>query len=509
MIFETSRLILRPWKIEDAEELYKYAKDPRVGPRAGWPVHTSVENSREIIETVFSTEGTFAVVLKETELPIGCIGIMRNANLSTPEDEVELGYWLGQPYWGQGLIPEACEELIKYCFETLNCSKIWCAYYRGNRNSCRVIQKCGFEFHHTEYDKYIDLLDEYRTEHVAVLTKERFDKIQQEGLENIISDGEWSVNFEGNFWGGFGWGSKNVPIHQSFQYCGYTCVVPYIYLCPEGVVIDYCTSVDPETVLEFLKKWNLNERMHYDDFTLEEIEAIQEEHPLNSSFEADWIKINGILLSRAHGSSMSYMPECCSQFVDKEQETEQLYIQRYGLDDKKAWNIRRLSYPWETEKSSSIESLVLHITSDEKSFEGIHIVNPKKGDRFNFKHPLTECEHSLTVLDYEKQIMDGKHFQDDDFEHPKHFVAMQYKIDPDIPMKKVSISDCSQGDSPRIKKNSDIIGGAVGVAVLVKTDKDPGYRTVCSSMHFEPLNHIEWRMTFREKISEDVEIKLL
>ncbi|MBQ5675417.1 MAG: GNAT family N-acetyltransferase [Lachnospiraceae bacterium] len=221
MIFETSRLILRPWKIEDAEELYKYAKDPRVGPRAGWPVHTSVENSREIIKTVFSVEGTYAVVLKETELPIGCIGIMRNANLSTAEDEVELGYWLGQPYWGQGVIPEACEALIKYCFETLDCSKIWCAYYRGNHNSCRVMQKCGFEFHHTEYDKYIDLLDEYRTEHVAVLTKERFDKIQQEGLENITSVGEWSVNFEGNFWGGFGWGSKNVPIHQSFQYCGY------------------------------------------------------------------------------------------------------------------------------------------------------------------------------------------------------------------------------------------------------------------------------------------------
>ena len=128
---------------DDGRELYKYAKDPRVGPRAGWPVHTSVENSREIIETVFSTEGTFAVVLKETELPVGCIGIMRNANLSTLDDEVELGYWLGQPYWGQGLIPEACEELIKYCFETLNCSKIWCAYYRGNRNSCRVMQKCG------------------------------------------------------------------------------------------------------------------------------------------------------------------------------------------------------------------------------------------------------------------------------------------------------------------------------------------------------------------------------
>lgn len=48
MTLETERLILRPWKEDDAESLYKYAKDPKVGPIAGWPVHTSVENSREV-----------------------------------------------------------------------------------------------------------------------------------------------------------------------------------------------------------------------------------------------------------------------------------------------------------------------------------------------------------------------------------------------------------------------------------------------------------------------------
>ena len=65
MIFETERLILRPWKDEDAEALYKYASDERVGPPAGWPPHTSVINSGEIICMVLSREGTYAVVLKE------------------------------------------------------------------------------------------------------------------------------------------------------------------------------------------------------------------------------------------------------------------------------------------------------------------------------------------------------------------------------------------------------------------------------------------------------------
>lgn len=76
MTLETERLLLRPWREEDAEELYKYARDPEVGPAAGWPVHTSVDDSRGIIRNVLSAEGTFAVVLKETGLPVGSIGIM-------------------------------------------------------------------------------------------------------------------------------------------------------------------------------------------------------------------------------------------------------------------------------------------------------------------------------------------------------------------------------------------------------------------------------------------------
>lgn len=65
MILKTERLILRPWEESDSETLYKYASDPKVGPIAGWPPHTSVENSREIIKTVLSAPETYAVCLKE------------------------------------------------------------------------------------------------------------------------------------------------------------------------------------------------------------------------------------------------------------------------------------------------------------------------------------------------------------------------------------------------------------------------------------------------------------
>ncbi len=171
--FETKRLILRPWSENDAESLYSYAKDPRIGPIAGWNVHTSVEDSRGIIKNVLSAEGTFAVCLKEDNIAIGSIGLMvgKGSNLNLPENEAELGYWIGVPFWGRGLIPEACECLISYAFDTLGMERLWCGYFDGNEKSKRVQEKCGFTYHHTDKDIYWALTDDIRTEHITLLER--------------------------------------------------------------------------------------------------------------------------------------------------------------------------------------------------------------------------------------------------------------------------------------------------------------------------------------------------
>ena len=80
---QTDKIILRPWYETDAEALYKYASDPDVGARAGWPPHKSVEESREIIRTVFNTPTTWAIVLKETNEAIGAMGYMLECELRT------------------------------------------------------------------------------------------------------------------------------------------------------------------------------------------------------------------------------------------------------------------------------------------------------------------------------------------------------------------------------------------------------------------------------------------
>ena len=72
-MIETKRLLFRPWRESDAEELFRLASDPDIGPRAGWPPHKSVEESLEIINTVFNSDHVWALVLKETGQLIGCM----------------------------------------------------------------------------------------------------------------------------------------------------------------------------------------------------------------------------------------------------------------------------------------------------------------------------------------------------------------------------------------------------------------------------------------------------
>lgn len=176
MRLETDRLILRPWEATDAEELYRYAKDPAVGPIAGWPPHTSVENSQEIIRDVLSIPETYAVVLKETGKPVGCVGLFRDeeGNIPLEEDEAELGYWVGVPYWGKGIIPEASRELIRHGFEDLSLNRIWCGNFEGNNNSERVQKKLGFSFVRVERDVLCKLMNERRNLRLSYLERDQW-----------------------------------------------------------------------------------------------------------------------------------------------------------------------------------------------------------------------------------------------------------------------------------------------------------------------------------------------
>ena len=148
MTLETPRLILRPFVPEDAEDLFDYARDSRVGPIAGWPPHESAAESREIISTVFAAPNVFAMTLRETGRVVGSIGLAGRHPMGErpgcPDDEA--GYALRPDLWGGGLVPEAMRAVLDHAFTDLRLRRIWCGHVEGNWRSARVIRKCGFSY---------------------------------------------------------------------------------------------------------------------------------------------------------------------------------------------------------------------------------------------------------------------------------------------------------------------------------------------------------------------------
>lgn len=175
-MLETERLILRRWEKNDAESLYQYAKDPDVGPIAGWPSHRSVEESRDVIKNVFNGKEAYAICLKTDNKAIGAIELKLNGHTDMTErdDECELGYWLGKPFWGQGIVPEAVKEMLRHAFEDIGMTRVWVGYYEGNTKSKRVQEKCGFRYRWKSEDVDVPLLHEKRTGHVSSMTRDQW-----------------------------------------------------------------------------------------------------------------------------------------------------------------------------------------------------------------------------------------------------------------------------------------------------------------------------------------------
>ena len=196
-MLKTERLLLRRWEDSDAENLYEYAKDPDVGPIAGWPPHQSVDESRNVIRTVFQGKEAYAICLKTDEKAIGAIELKLNGHtdMTDRDDECELGYWLGKPFWGQGIMPEAVKEILRHAFEEIGMTKVWVGYYEGNSKSKRVQEKAGFRYQWKSEGVDVPLMHEKRTGHVSSMTKDQWQWDRLYAAAKAVQNGRKSSEY--------------------------------------------------------------------------------------------------------------------------------------------------------------------------------------------------------------------------------------------------------------------------------------------------------------------------
>ena len=174
VILRTNRLVLRPWTLDDVDDMYEYAKVEGVGIWAGWLPHKDMEESKSIVESFIKHKKVLAIEYEGKV--IGSIGIEFYEESDYPELENlkarEVGYVLSKDYWGKGLMTEAVTEVIRYLFEEESLDAITCCYYVQNNRSARVQEKCGFEF--VRDSVHESSFGEKRDTKCNILTREKY-----------------------------------------------------------------------------------------------------------------------------------------------------------------------------------------------------------------------------------------------------------------------------------------------------------------------------------------------
>ena len=156
MVLETKRLIIRPIDMNDASDIYEYAKNPNVGLSAGFSAHKSIEETKSIIDTILKID-SYAIVLKEINKVIGTISLQKKL-----EDIYEIGYSLGETYWNNGYMSEAVKEMVKYAFTKLNAYEIDSGCFPTNIASEKVLLNNSFRYLGIQEKGFLDYNNVYR-----------------------------------------------------------------------------------------------------------------------------------------------------------------------------------------------------------------------------------------------------------------------------------------------------------------------------------------------------------
>ncbi len=335
---------------------------------------------------------------------------------------------------------------------------------------------------------------------------------------------QWEVYFDGNFWG-HGKGQrpgKEIPLDIRFQWAGRNWIVPAVYACTKGLVVDFCIQIQPEQIRAFMEKWGLTmENGSTKRFSREERMLMELDNPMSLHFDA-LLQLNGRELRSSHGCGNIWNPclppECAEDCEGK------WAAEHYGLDLTCGWVLWRSCYPWATKRKPAVRRLSMTLFQQKASIPGPHFHVHGPGDTVTFSDPEQGTEYTLTVQEWEAKKLDLSGMPHQDLEFPSHCIAMSYTITPEIPDGSLSLSDCAEGDRPRQKQRNPLepkavhdaiavglIGGADGpTAVIYGQNGGQGkLRAACSSLHFEPVHDVEWRLVFHKVQFQNQTVALL
>ena len=383
-----------------------------------------------------------------------------------------------------------------------------------------IKNKCGLEPIDDSFAYVKELQAEFDLSQIPY-TEDYYDPEMNAAAPEVPT--EWAVYFDHGFWNQNAKGKpgEETAINKNFSWGDEIWHIPAVYSCTKGLVVDFCIEIQPEKEKAFIDKWY--PVLSKDENISNELrEQIEQENPIDVNFRTH-LKVNGNPVIAKHGNSVQWLPESClPDGVRNESESKEI-IRHYGLDETKVWSFHRWSFPWSSKRKPEIKSISLKLERDPVTIQGVHFKNPSVGDVISFVHPISDAEHKLTVLAYEKQEFPRQGFQHEEYEFPTLHTAMTYTLEPELPERNFQVRDCIQNEQPKRKPRNQfepqanydacaiaIIGGADGpTAFFVSGGQNSEQHRALSALRFEHADDIEWKIVFQEKLMEDIEIELM
>ena len=146
MEIELKTCVIRPWRPGDEESLVAHANNHKVwrNLRDRFPHPYTTDDAREWIRHMGeeSPQTNFAIVVNGEA--VGGIGLVLNGDIY--RCSAEIGYWLGEAFWGRGVMTEVVRALTQWAFDNFNLSRIYAGVLEWNPASIRVLEKAGYQF---------------------------------------------------------------------------------------------------------------------------------------------------------------------------------------------------------------------------------------------------------------------------------------------------------------------------------------------------------------------------
>ncbi len=143
---ETERLLIRPYRAGDEVYMYKnWGTDSKVNTFLSWPMHTDIGVSKSVVDMWIEENKqpcnyNWGIELKENGELIGAVNVVWRDDAT---ESVELGYCIGSPWWGKGIMSEAVSAIIAFFFEQVELNRVQAKHDPENIGSGRVMDKCG------------------------------------------------------------------------------------------------------------------------------------------------------------------------------------------------------------------------------------------------------------------------------------------------------------------------------------------------------------------------------